>query len=110
MTERYSETQVISSIGRLTSARLTRLIRAEIVQPVQSDAGPRFRDVDVARLELLCDLMDDFELEEDTLGLVISLVDRLHAIRSDLRRVLAAVEAEPEDVRNRILAAVINGT
>lgn len=102
MTFRYSETEVIDTVDRLTRTRLTRYMKAEIVIPVQTEAGPRFGPVDLARLELLCDLSDAFDLDDDALGLVISLIDQLHAARTDLNDILAALQAEADEVRDRV--------
>lgn len=105
MTIIYSETEVISAVNRLTKTRLTRFIQAKIVVPVQTTTGAGFAAVDLARLELLCELADDFDLDEDALGVVISLIDQLHTARSDLRNVLVALQNEAEDVRRRVLQA-----
>jgi chaperone modulatory protein CbpM len=102
MTFRYSESEVIDAIDRLTRTRLTRFVQAEIVMPVQTETGPQFGAVDLARLELLCELSDEFDLNEDALGLVISLVDQLHSTRTDLRNILTALENEADEVRDRI--------
>jgi len=107
MTALYTETQVVATVTRLTPARLDRFIRAEIVIPVQTETGQSYRDIDLARLELLCELSDDFDLDEDALSVIISLVDQLHSARSDLRRVLAAVQDETGDVRQRIAQALV---
>lgn len=105
MTIRYSETEVITAINNLTRSRLTRFVQAEIVVPVQSSSGPRFGDIDLARLKLLCELSDDFDLDEDSLAVIISLIDQLHTARSDLRSLLTALEDETEDVRERVAIA-----
>ncbi|MBJ6372470.1 hypothetical protein [Sedimentitalea arenosa] len=106
MTVHYTETQVIAAVTRLTPKRLSRFVQAEFVTPVLSDTGPKFRDIDRVRLELLCELSDDFDLDEDALGVIISLIDQLHSVRSDLRRVLSAVQQEPTEVRERIAKAL----
>lgn len=105
MTIRYTETEVITAISNLTQSRLTRFVQAEIVIPVQSNAGPQFGDIDLARLKLLCELSDDFDLDEDSLAVIISLIDQLHTARSDLRSLLAALENESKDVRERVAVA-----
>ena len=102
MTEFYSETDVLTAIPRLTLLRLTRFVAARIVLPLVSDAGPAFRRIDLARIELLCDLTEEFDLDDDVLGLVISLVDQLHEARRDLRAICTALAAEPPEVRARI--------
>ena len=109
MTARYTETQIIAAVSRLTPKRLTRFVKAEFVVPIQTEGGPRFRDIDFARLELLCELSDDLEMNEETVSVVISLIDQLHAVRDDLRRVLSAVRAQPDDVRQNIARAMIAG-
>ncbi len=108
MTVRYTETQVIAAVTRLTPNRLTRFVQADIIRPVLSDTGPKFRDIDLARLELLCELSDEFDLDEDALGMIISLIDQLHAARSDLRRILTALQSESDDVRQRLARALAN--
>lgn len=97
-----SEDETIAAVGRLDRARLVRFVRSEVIRP--ADAGGRmvFRRVDVARLELLCDLCDDFDLNDDALGLVMHLVDQLHGTRNDLRALMQALGDEPAEVKSRV--------
>lgn len=109
MSERYTEEQAVAAVARLTRSRLTTFVEAEIVTPLHTETGLAYRQVDLVRMELLCELSDQFEIEEDALGVVISLIDQLHTTRADLHAVLAALEAEPEDVRQRIAGALRRG-
>jgi len=102
MSVHYTEDDVVSAVARLTRKQLTTFVAAKIVIPLQSQGGPVFRHMDIARIELLCELCEQYELQEDALGMVISLVDQLHGVRAELRAVLNAVEAEQGDVRARI--------
>lgn len=106
MMDRYSEADVLLAVPRLTRTRLTAFIEAEVVVPLQAEAGQVFRQIDIVRMELLCELSDEFDLEADALGVVISLIDQLHAARRDLRAIARAVAAEPPEVRARIGAAL----
>ncbi|MGB5557489.1 MAG: hypothetical protein WBN04_05700 [Paracoccaceae bacterium] len=106
MTERYSEDEAIAAVARLTRPQLTAFVEAEIVIPLRTETGLVFRQIDIVRLELLCELSESFSLDEDALGVVISLIDQLHAVRGELRDVLEAIEAEPEEVRRRIAVAL----
>ena len=108
MTEYYSEDEVVATVPGLTRARLVAFVEARIVWPVQTERGPAYRRIDLARLELLRDLAEDFELSEEALGVVMSLVDQLHGARADLRSVLTAITAEPQEVRER-LTLVLRG-
>jgi chaperone modulatory protein CbpM len=106
MTLYYSAEEVVVTVSGLTRARLTALVEAEIVLPVQGAQGPLFRQVDIARLQLLSDLSEHFDLTEEGLGVVMQLVDQVHALRSDLRCLLTAIAQEPEEVRARLTRAV----
>ncbi|PWW01998.1 chaperone modulatory protein CbpM [Hoeflea marina] len=102
MIVRYTEDQVIATVHRLTRSRLLAFVEAEVVSPMESEQGPMYLEVDVARLELLCELNEHFELEGDALGVVISLIDQLHGVRHDLDTVLRVIAREAPDVRQRI--------
>jgi chaperone modulatory protein CbpM len=102
MSRQYSEEDVVSTVARLTRKQLIAFVEAEIIVPLHSDTGPVYRHFDIARIELLCELSDQFDLQDDALGMVISLVDQLHGVRAELRSVLEAVEREKADVRRRI--------
>jgi chaperone modulatory protein CbpM len=102
----YSEEEVVVTVAGLTRARLVAYVEAEIVRPAQGERGPVYRDVDVARLQLLAELTEHFDLNDDGLAVVMRLIDQLHAARSDLRSVLTAITREPEDVRARLSHAV----
>jgi len=111
MTEHLTEEDIIAAIPGLTRTRLIAFVETEVVIPLRRETGgdsaPVFRMVDLARLQLLCELEDDLELDAGALGVVITLIDQLHAARRDLRAIARAVEKEPADVRARIGAALI---
>lgn len=110
MSGKYTEAEAIEAVERLTVIQLRSFVEAEIVTPTQTETGVVFRDVDLVRMELLCELSEDFDLHLDALGVIISLIDQLHGVRGSLRAVLDAVEREPEEVRQRIEAAVREAT
>ncbi|WP_374396810.1 hypothetical protein [Tabrizicola sp.] len=102
MTRYYSSTEVVALIDDLTEPRLTAYLRASIVEPVTTPGGPGFRETDVARLQLLCDLDDSYGLPEESLKMVMGLIDQLNSMRGDMRALMRAVAAEPDEVRARI--------
>ncbi|WP_372840717.1 chaperone modulator CbpM [Phaeovulum sp.] len=106
MTDRLTEDDVIAAIPGLTRARLIGFIEAEVVIPIRAETGPVFRQIDLARMELLCDLLDDLDLDESALAVVMSLIDQLHTARQDLRALARALQSEPPEVRARIGAAL----
>ena len=68
--------------------------------------GLRFDDFDVARVRLICELHYELRIEEDSLSVVLSLLDQLYATRRSLCTLVAAVKAQPADVRARIAGLV----
>ncbi len=102
----YSEQETITTVTRLTRARLTTYVKHEFLFPTQSEAGPVFTVADLARIELICDLTEQFDLKEDALGVVLSLIDQLHGVRGELHRVMDAIEAQPEEVQAQIIAVL----
>lgn len=108
MTRYLTEEELIAAIPQLSRQRLTAFIEAEILSPVQSDRGRVFRRIDRARAALACDLARDFDLHEDALSMVLSLIDQLHGVRAELRAVLNALESEPPEIRRRICEAAFS--
>lgn len=106
MTRYYSIDETIDSVALLTETRLTAYIEAEVIMPTHTETGPVFRQVDLVRMEFLCELSEHFSIDEDVLGIVISLIDQLHGTRAELRALLSALEEEPADVRARIASAL----
>lgn len=106
MSRFYTEQETITTVTRLTRARLTTYVKHEFLLPTHSETGPVYTVADLARIELICDLTEQFDLNPDAMGVVLSLIDQLHGVRGELGRVVDAIEAQPDDVQDRILAAL----
>lgn len=98
----HSEEKVLSEVRRLTRRDLRVWVRAGWVRPSMSEGGPMFDDIDIARLRLLCDLRREMALTPDAVEVVLTLIDRLHRTRRDLRMLLAAVDDQPHEVRRAV--------
>ena len=98
------ENELVEMIDRLELDALQRWIDLDWVRPQRDGINFRFDDLDVARIRLICELHYELRIEEDNMSLVLSLMDQLYRARRALRSVLAAVEAQPEQVRARIAA------
>lgn len=105
----FSEDEVITQVARLTRRQLVTYIEAEFVKPRAAGDGYVFGSIDIARLELLCDLSEDLDLDETGLAVVISLIDQVHALRQDLGVLARAVREQTPDVRARIARAMQDG-
>jgi chaperone modulatory protein CbpM len=66
--------------------------------------GYSLREIDVARARLIRDLRDGLGVDEETLPIVLSLLDQLYETRRRMAELVAAVaEAVPDDGRREIL-------
>ena len=102
----FDERTVVARVERLTLRELRLWVREGWVRPAQSERGPVFDDLDVARLRLLCDLRKDMALPIDVMPTVLTLIDHLHRTRRELRRVTEALDEQPTEVRRAVIAAV----
>jgi chaperone modulatory protein CbpM len=64
----------------------------------------QFDEIDVARVRLIVELRNEMAVEDDTIPLVLSLLDDLYETRRRLRNLLGAIATQPESVRAAIRA------
>lgn len=102
MTAPLSEAELCARIAALTPDRLLHYRHLQIIVPMETVEGPRYRDIDVRRITFLCELTDDLDLEEDALVIVMSLLDQLHGSRTQLAAVMQALADEETPVKARI--------
>jgi len=111
MSEHLTEDEIIAAVPGLTHTRLFAFIEAEVVVPLRREGGAApalvFREIDVARMQVLCNLAEDLELDDAALAVVVTLIDKLHATRQELMTLARAVAEEPPEVRARIGSAVL---
>lgn len=107
---RMTETEVVARTAEITSRRLRLWIRRGWIAPAHrddaADREPVFDDLDVARIRLVCQLKDDLNLNDEAIPVVLSLIDQLHGVRRELRRLASAVDTQPERVREEIRRAL----
>ncbi len=102
----FTEQMVLNEIRRLTRRELRLWMQEGWVRPAVGQSGPLFDEIDVARLRLLCDLRKEMALPQDAVPVVLTLIDRLHQTRRDLRLLMDALGDQPEDVRRAVVAVV----
>ncbi|MBX6320645.1 MAG: hypothetical protein IRY94_02345 [Rhodospirillaceae bacterium] len=72
------------------------------VLPASGEDGYLFDEVDMARLRLIRELRHDLSIDEDTVPLILSLLDQVYALRGTLRDLHDAIQAAPSDARAAI--------
>ncbi|MCE9522955.1 MAG: chaperone modulator CbpM [Alphaproteobacteria bacterium] len=100
-----SEETLVLQVERLSVQRLHKWIRLGWVRPERHEGAPLYQEVDIARVRLLRDLELEFEFDEDTVPMVLSLLDQVHDLRHELRSIAAAIAEQPPAVRERVANA-----
>jgi chaperone modulatory protein CbpM len=99
--------EVVMVVGRVDRVELHGWIeRGWVVPeraPLDESAEPAFSELDVARVQLICDLRHDLAVEEETMPLVLSLLDQLYAMRRQMNALRGALQQQPDDVRQSLL-------
>jgi chaperone modulatory protein CbpM len=63
----------------------------------------QFSDIDIARAHLIHDLKH-LGVNDDSIPVILDLVDQVHGLRRTLRELLSALHAKPEAMRRWIIA------
>jgi chaperone modulatory protein CbpM len=107
MTTYLTQSQAIAAIPGLSPSLLDAFLEADLVRPRALADRLMFRPADLARLALLCDLAEHFDLEGDALAVVVGLIDQLYLARQRLHAMAEAVAAEPQEMRSRVGARFV---
>lgn len=83
---------VCARFTTLDPSDLRRWIEEGWVRPDEAPEGLVFQEIDVERVRLILDLRDDLAVEEESLPLVLSLLDQVYALRRRLRQAGLAPE------------------
>lgn len=95
----------IMRLYHLQRVELESWIAQRWVRPSTGPVGGwQFDEVDEARIALIRELRDEFEVSDEALGLVLSLLDQLYAARRMLRCVDDAMQQLPEPLRVELRA------
>jgi chaperone modulatory protein CbpM len=93
-----SERDVVARIQHLTVTRLRVWVRQGWIKPAD-EAALAFSEADAARAALICNLEDQLGFAEEDVPVLLSLIDQIHGLRSELLGVLEALEDLPADIR-----------
>lgn len=101
-----TEDELVAAVGRVEAAVLRRWVERGWIVPEVADSTTAFDDRDAARTALVCDLVYDCAVEEESVPVVLSLLDQLHDARRLLRALSAAIDRQPDEVRRQIAAEI----
>jgi chaperone modulatory protein CbpM len=98
--------ELLRQIEGLDPGDLMRWVENRWVLPERRDQTWLFHEVDVARVELILDIRQEFAIDEEALPLVLGLLDQVYNLRRQLRRVCDALAAQPQEVQAAIKHAL----
>lgn len=100
------ESEIIARLGTVTVIELRSWVELGWLRPALRDGEPDWSEADVARAALIADLRENLGINEEAMPVVLNLIDQVYGLRHELKRVLDAVEEQPEAVRERIRAEI----
>jgi chaperone modulatory protein CbpM len=77
--------------ARLDGDTLEAWIAEEWIVPTGADPEVSFTEADLARAELIRDLMGDLEVNDAGVGVILNLVDQMHGLRKMLGDLLKSL-------------------
>lgn len=78
----------------------------EWLRPVYHPTGWYFEEIDIARLQLVCHLTQDIEVNEQGMDVVLSLLDQLYGIRAQAQKLNQAIPRQLLKVQAEIRMAM----
>ena len=97
---------LLRSHASLDRRELVAWVENRWVLPERRDKTWIFHDVDVARVELILEIRQEFAIDEEALSLVLGLLDQVYDLRRQLRRMCDALAAQPPAVQAAIRRAL----
>jgi chaperone modulatory protein CbpM len=102
--------EIVERFAELEAGELSRWVENRWIVP-EADGGQEnerwvFHEVDVARVELILDIRREFALDEETMSLVLGLLDQVYSLRRQMRRLCHALETQPPEIRDAIRKAL----
>lgn len=100
------EQELIRQVQGLTITELRFCVERGWIEPSAGATGAGYLEIDVARVRLIRELRHDLAIDDEAIPLLLSLMDRVHGLRRELRVVTEAVAELPEPMRERVALAV----
>lgn len=85
---------------------LEEYIQREWLRPIPSQAGWYFEEIDIARLQLVCHLTQDIKVNDDGMDVVLSLLDQLYGLRTDMQKLTHAIAQQSPAIQTEIMLMI----
>jgi chaperone modulatory protein CbpM len=98
--------ELLVRLRGLERRELTHWVENRWVLPERHAESWVFHEVDVARVELIIEIRRDFAIDDEAMGLVLSLLDQVYDLRRQMRRLCDAVATQSPEVQDAIRRAL----
>jgi chaperone modulatory protein CbpM len=96
---------LIRRFGGLERTEIVRWIDNRWIVPDENGGAWEFHEVDIARVELILHVRQEFTLDDDAMGLILGLLDQVYGLRRQLARLCDALEHQPPEIRDAVRRA-----
>jgi len=90
----------------LDRRELTRWVENRWVLPERRNKTWIFREIDVARVELILEVRREFAIDDEALSLFLGLLDQVYDLRRQLGRLCDALAAQPPEIQAAVKRAL----
>ena len=87
------ESELLKIVSNVRRVELRRWVEKGWVVPERREGEFWFREIDVARVQLVIEMRRDLAIAEDGIPTVLSLVDQVYGLRNQLRQLGEAIQA-----------------
>jgi chaperone modulatory protein CbpM len=98
--------ELLHQMEGLDRRDLVRWVENRWVLPERRDQTWLFHEVDVARVELILEIRQEFAIDEEALPMVLGLLDQVYELRRQLRRMCDALATQPLEVQAAVRRAL----
>lgn len=102
--------ELLDRLAGVDRLELTRWVENRWVLPERYGQTWLFHEVDVARVELILEIRNEFAIDDEAVPLVLGLLDQVYGLRRQLRRLCDALSAQPPEVKTAIKQALSTST
>src|SRR6516162_2852198 len=94
----------------LDRRELVRWVENRWVLTERRDKTWIFHEIDVARVELILEVRREFVIDDETLSLVLGLLDQVYDLRRQLGRLCDALATQPPEIQAAVRRALPRAT
>ena len=91
---------------RIDRPTLEEYITRQRIRPHRKKTDWHFEEIDIARLQLVCHLTQDIEVNDEGTDVVLSLLDQLYGLRAHMQKMNRAIAQQPAGVKSEIILAL----